>query len=102
MKLFFILFLFSFSFVLAQQKQTQKKQTNTDEIDLGETGIKIDREVPRVTILKSRKKPVFPEIPIKKDFTEEILDKYNNNRYWVEKRKIVITIDIDIELNKIN
>lgn len=92
MKIKILMVFCSIIFIYSQQK---------DVIELGTEEIKVDKEVPRVSIIKSRIKPIFPEIPIKKNFKDEILDKYSNSQYIISKRKIIVSADIEKEINKI-
>lgn len=73
----------------------------TDGMEFG-IDITVEKEEPRVSITSSRVRPLFPELPIKKSFVNEILDKYNNNNYVILKRKRVYIANIEKELNKLN
>lgn len=67
-----------------------------------ETEIEVEKDEPRVSIASSRKLPKFPELPIKRDFLEEILYKFDNTVYYVQRRKVVIIVDIEKEIQSFN
>ena len=64
--------------------------------------VTVEKEEPRISITSSRVRPLFPELPIKKSFVNEILDKYNNNNYVILQRKRLYFANIENETNKLN
>jgi hypothetical protein len=92
MKKYYLIFFISVIFLSAQEKES---------LDFDVT-IKIEAERPNIAIFSDRKRPEFPEIPIRKSFENEILDKYRNHIYAIEKRKKIKIADIDKEKQNIN
>lgn len=74
----------------------------TDGFTLDDITVTVEKEEPRISITSSRVRPLFPELPIKKSFVNEILDKYNNNNYVILQRKRLYFANIENELNKLN
>ena len=96
-KLLFV-FLFFVSFAFSQDEDEEIG----DGFTFDPITITVEKEEPRVSITSSRVRPLFPELPIKKSFVNEILDKYNNNNYVILKRKRVYFANIENEINKLN
>ena len=87
-----IIFLLTVLFLSAQE---------TESLDFDVT-IKIEAERPNIAIFSDRKRPEFPEIPIRKSFENEILDKYRNHIYAIERKKKIKIADIKKEKQNIN
>ncbi len=66
------------------------------------TEIEVEKEEPRVSITASRKLPSFPELPINRDYIDDILNRFDNKTYYIERRKVVILANIEQELNNFN
>lgn len=66
------------------------------------TEIIVEKEEPRVSISASRKLPEFPELPISRDYIDDILNRFDNKTYFIERRKIVIIANIETELENFN
>lgn len=77
-------------------------QDGDDDFNFDPIEIKVEKEEPRVSISASRKIPKFPELPIKRDYLDEILNRFDNTVYYVQRRKILITANIEEEVNKLN
>jgi hypothetical protein len=77
---------------------TQDDATNFDFT----TSIEVEKEEPRVSITASRKLPVFPELPISRDYMDDILNRFDNKTYYIERRKVVILANIEQELINFN
>jgi hypothetical protein len=76
-------------------------QDVSNELDFT-TEIEVEKEEPRVSISASRKIPEFPELPITRDYMDDILNRFDNKTYFIERRKIVIIANIETELENFN
>jgi hypothetical protein len=72
-----------------------------DEFDFS-TEIEVEKEEPRVSISSSRKIPEFPELPIVRNYLEDILNRFDNKTYYIERRKVVILANIEQEIQNFN
>ena len=76
-------------FAQAQKNQEPKKLDNI------EFNISVEPESPKVQMISTREKPEFPEVPIAKNFRNNILDRNRTAVYLTERKRVLPVLNVE-------